>query len=551
MIHSLSPRHRLAAFSLLVSTVAVTALSPAQPFTRSSRGTNLHPALPSDQVFGCRSKSAVSMLGSFRGKDLSPSSSSLSPLLHKDPAAALEAVASPLSPDFDTPSLTSSHNAGFNQPSEQGATLQNFWLPVLSSALLITGNTFGAGSLVLPQLAAGPGLGASAAIFGVSYAINLLSGLTLANVAITQYEDSEGTQSGEPGDIPSSFQEFVLANLKSPELAVAMSGVSFSVNSLILAFDISRVGFMFQGAGLDPMVTNTVWSAALVALIATQTQERVSQIASLCVMVLFASFGSVLLPGLASLTNPLADWFAPGTAALDGNIMWSSVSELIPVVAVCTTFQNIVPTIVKMLDYDRSKSFSAILMGSLMPLSMYLAWCWACLGQGGIDLEATLGVLGTNPLMALFSVATLAGSSIGCSLSCASEVDVFVKNQKGQGSSEAERNSENGSDGGFPLATVLATVGLPLALNAMCSNGGDLTSALHMAGGLGNPILYGTIPALMAYNQMKKEENTSVFGKLGLGVLGAASTGMLCGNLAEFATSMIPGMIPFAQAVPI
>ena len=511
-----------------------------------------------------KQNSALSVLGSLLREtttttttDFVSSSSRSSSLINAVTTSPFEAVVrSTSSSDFKSPrsSDRTTTQTAWNEPAQQQSTsfLQSFWMPVLSSSMLITGNTFGAGSLVLPQLAAAPGLGPSMAIFASAYVLNLLSGITLANVAITQYENSMTGGTNKPRDIPSSFQEFVEANLNHPELAMFISAVSFAVNSLILAFDISRVGVMFQGAGVDSMMASMVWSASLVALVATQTQERMSQAASLCVMVLFASFGSLLLPGLASLTNPLADLLEPGTAASNPDMFWHSISEIAPVIVVCTIFQNIVPTIVKLHDYDRTKSYSAIVMGSFLPLVMYVAWCWACLGQGGIDLESTLGALGSNPLLTIFSLATLAGSSIGCSLSCAAELDIFVKKQNKNGVAQNTIPGEEEDDEEtFHLASVLGTVGLALGLNVACTNGGDLVSALHLAGSLGSPILYGTIPALMAYKQMKQETiKNNPIEKAGLGVLGFASTGMLFGNIADFVASMMmPTMVPTAVAM--
>lgn len=543
-------RRNLAIVLLTVmSPATVRALSSVHhPSLKPSRGNYPQHSKNEKTFMGNRdTNTARSMLRSFGGApDVSTWSRNPSSI-PQDPTVTLEAFAT----GFDSSIIVDATNHQLPQQQQQGASFQSLWFPVLSSALLITGNTFGAGSLVLPKLAAGPGLGVSAAVFGVAYGVNLLSGLTLASVAITQRENSVATESGQTSEIPASFQEFVQANLQSPELAVLMSGVSFAINSLVLAFDISRVGLMFQGADLDPMLINAMWSAALVALVATQTQERVSQVASLCVIALFASFGTLLIPGLASLTNPLADWLsAPGTAANDPSMFWNSLGELTPVVVMCTTFQNIVPTTVKFLNYDRMKSYLAILLGSFLPLAMYIAWCWACLGQGGIDLEATLGVLGNNPFLTIFALASLAGSSIGCSLSCASEMDIFIK-KRGKTTLE-EHNEQEFDNERFQLPSVLATVGLPFGLNAFCAHGGDLTSALHVAGGLGSPILYGTIPVLMALKQTRKEEGTNSFGILGLGVLGAASTGMLCGNIADLVTATIPGVFTsVAQAVPI
>ena len=41
---------------------------------------------------------------------------------------------------------------------------ENGLMDILSAALLITGNTVGAGTMVLPEIAAGPGLGMSTAL---------------------------------------------------------------------------------------------------------------------------------------------------------------------------------------------------------------------------------------------------------------------------------------------------------------------------------------------------------------------------------------------------
>ena len=72
---------------------------------------------------------------------------------------------------------------------------------VLTTALLVTGNTVGAGALVLPELAAKPGFAISTAMFSVAYLINLMSGLILAEVAIKQHEAEQRQQTALMGNI--------------------------------------------------------------------------------------------------------------------------------------------------------------------------------------------------------------------------------------------------------------------------------------------------------------------------------------------------------------
>jgi len=436
---------------------------------------------------------------------------------------------------------------------------QDFWMPVLSCALLVTGNTFGAGSLVLPQLAEEPGLAPAGAIFAMAYVLNLISGLTFANVAIEQYQS--GSNNNEQQEVPSSFKEFVQTNLNSPELAILISLVSFGVNSLVFAFDMSRIGVLFSGL-LDPALSIPLYATALLTLLATLSPSQMSQAASVCVMTLFATFGSLLLPGLASLTHPVADWFTPGLAAGDPLRFWHSVGEITPVIVMSMVFQNIVPSVVKLLDYNRAKAFTAIGLGSFLPLLMYVSWCWATLGEGGIDLAATIRGIDTNPLLTVFSLSTLMGSSIGCALSCAAELDIFVKQSQENNNNNIEpavEQSEKPTDEKFQLISVLATLGLPLAMNLAVSQGGDLIGALHVAGGLGTPILYGTIPILMTLKQQERLEqktkgtnagsNQDAWGKMGLGALGVASTGLLGVNVVDFANNIVgPAMLPTAIA---
>lgn len=374
-------------------------------------------------------------------------------------------------------------------------------MPVVSASLLVTGSTFGASSLVLPQLVQQPGLATSSGVFVGAYLMNLLSGVIIAEVAIQQKEQGAGTE------VPSSFKELVEENLKSPTLAAVISVVSFCVNALVFSFDMSRVGLVANqlSSGLmDASTTSLLWGTSLVALLTTQSSQCISNIASVCCTVLFASFGSLLLPGLAH-TDPSAAWNNPGLAVEP----LSALGDLAPVILMAMIYQNIVPTITRLHNYDRTKTVTSMVIGSLIPLAMYLAWCVACLG-GGIDLTQ-FGMSSDGPLLAVFSLATLAGSSIGCGLSCASELETFLndKNDAHYQDSIVTDTKEmiDNQDAGFSLPATLATVGLPLSLTLAVTNfgNGDLTPALSVAGGLGSPFLYGVLPVWMAWNQRREQ----------------------------------------------
>ena len=211
------------------------------------------------------------------------------------------------------------------EPEQQDSFVQSFLWPVLSAALLITGNTFGAGCLVLPELAQQTGLGTFSGLFVAAFALNLFSGLVLSDVAIRQKEQSN--------DVPSSFQEFANANV--PALATPISGLSLLVNSCVLTFDLSQVGGLGQ-EWLGLPHAELVWVSLLGLAFYTLPKSSLSNAASLSVSVLFASLGTLLIPGLQSVEDPVGLFLAQGEG-LD----WSaSVSEAAPVVLMAMVFQN-------------------------------------------------------------------------------------------------------------------------------------------------------------------------------------------------------------------
>jgi tyrosine-specific transport protein len=416
----------------------------------------------------------------------------------------------------------------YNQEQSDQTFGESFLFPVLSAAMLITGNTVGAGCLVLPDIAAGPGLATTSGIFFAAYTINLLSGLVLAEVAIKQKEAS-------CADVPSSFKEFAETSLDSPLAANVISGISMFVNACVLTFDLSRAGSVGSGVLdglLDPNVVTLGWASVLVAVVATQSSARLGNVASMFVTALFISFAGLLLPGLAGVHDPVATLMQPGVSP-----DWmASVGHAAPIILMSTIYQNIVPSIAKILDYDRVKTVSSIVVGSLVPLLMYLAWCYACLG-GGIDRSVGIG---GGELMAMFSIACLGGSSMGSIMSLAEEVDNFVKPILA-GDNDSSNNSGatmEASNQGFQLPSVLLSVALPLTAALICTGGDDITGVLSLAGSFGSPLLYGAVPAVMALHQ--REKSTGLGGQqqdlvpgFSLGVLGVASSGFIGEELLQ------------------
>lgn len=387
-------------------------------------------------------------------------------------------------------------------------------MPVLSASLLITGNTVGAGCLILPELAAGPGLGPSIGIMTVAFLLNLLSGLALAEVAIIQHERSHD-------ETPSSFQEFAATSLDSPLVGTVVSVMSLFVNACVLSFDLSRAGVLGHGflTGIPSQLISFGWASTLMILVMSLSGRTISHVVSVCVTLLFVAFGGLLIPGLAHVPDPMATLMQPGIAPDFG----ASLGQAAPVMLMALVYQNIVPSITKLLNYDRSSVVTAISLGSFLPYALYVAWCSACLG-GGIDVTASVG----GPLLTMFSMATLTGSSLGSILSLSEEVDSYVGNNNNSNSIAPQKQPKQApSNSKANPWAVSVSVMVPLLAALLFANGDSFTEALTVAGSFGSPVLYGVLPALMAWKQRQQPQQPNSSSPEQPNLVPAASLGLL------------------------
>lgn len=406
---------------------------------------------------------------------------------------------------------------------------------VLSAALMITGNTAGAGMMVLPDVAAGPGMMISSALLIGLYMINLWSGLLIAEVAIKQHESS-GSQ------VPSSFKDFADVNLQSGAAGNFVASVSIFINWCVLSFLLVKGGSLVSSVtetSLNPSIFSAGMGVVLAGMVGTQSSKNLSKVASLAVAALFASFAGLLLPGLANVSDPIATLVAPGTAGQEFGSIFGSIAIAAPIFLQSLIYQNIVPSITKMLNYEREKTVAAISIGSLIPALMYIALCFATLG-GGVHWSMSSG----GPLLAAFSCAALVGSSVTCVMSLAEELGSVLASQ---GIQERSSSPQEGAS----VPSLLLAVLPPLIAGVLFSGGENFNAALSSSGSYGSPLLYGVLPVLLAWTQ-RQEEGTFGFpadkgrrqnlipgGNAGIGALGAASA---CFVMQEF-TSDVGGML--------
>ena len=301
-------------------------------------------------------------------------------------------------------------------------------------------------------------------------------------MAIKQHEST--------GDeVAASFNDFAEANLGNSIATTLVAGLSIFTNACILVFGLNQAGEVASstlGGSLGSTESMLVFAAMLIALGVTQSGESMSQICSALVLGLFASFFGVLIPGLANVHDAVGTLMAPGTCEC-------GVAEAAPIILMSMVYQNIVPTVTKILDYDRWKSVTAIALGSLLPLCLYVAWCFACIG-GGVDVNA-VGADGW--LMTLFSLTAISGSAIGCTMSLNEEI-ASLSSYLGKGIV---------CDSVKSVLVNVASVAVPSAFAFFYAGSDDFNVALKVAGSYGTPLLYGAIPAVMAWIQREKVPN--------------------------------------------
>lgn len=310
------------------------------------------------------------------------------------------------------------------------------------------------------------------------YIYNLISGLLLADVAISLHESSEC-------EVPSSFKDFVDTALRSDVVGTFTAGASLLSNSCFLAYGAVAAGPLlvdtFPGFGLDPVVGTCAFAAIISLFAATQTNTGLEKIANAVVMVVFSSFGILLMPSIANVSNPLETFYAPGTNS-EGFV--SSVASAVPLLLSSLMYQNIVPSITKLLDFDRTKTFIAIAIGSFIPMGMYIAWCYAALG-GGLD-SSTASSAGAAAFTA-FSASALFVSCLTAVMSLAEEYESIF-------SRTVEDDYDCPLSNQFSIPAVAASVIPPVAVALAFSKGGDVTAALHFNGAIIVPFLYGLLP---------------------------------------------------------
>ncbi|MFN6498173.1 MAG: amino acid permease [Nostoc sp. DedQUE01] len=374
---------------------------------------------------------------------------------------------------------------------------------VLGSTALIAGTTVGAGILALPAVTLPSGVLPSTFGLIAVWLYALVSGLLIAEVTLNTMR-----LEGRPSIGLLGVVEKTLGKLGA---RVASGAYLFMHYALLVAY-ITEGGEIlgtaiakFWGVQniLPTWVGTTAFTLIFGGVMYLGREKFIEKLNSAFVGIVIVSFLGLLL---------LAGGQVRSSQLLIQN--WSALGSAVSVMCVAMFYQNIVPVVVTQLEGDVRKIRQSILIGSLIPLIMFLAWNAVILASVSPDMvhSTSVGKTVFDPLQILRAGG--AGEWLGVLVSVFSEFaiatsfigfvyglldlfkDIFLIAQ-GKVSSR------------FPLYSLVLFP--PMTLGTL--NPSIFFTALDYTGTFSISVLGGIIPALMTWKQRQEQKNLNTINQ--------------------------------------
>ncbi|BAY82822.1 aromatic amino acid permease [Calothrix parasitica NIES-267] len=394
---------------------------------------------------------------------------------------------------------------------------------VVGSTALIAGTTVGAGILALPAVTLPSGVLPSTALLIGVWLYTVLTGLLIAEVSLNGMRHS--------GRATNGLLAMVESTLGGMEARFAGGAYLFLHYALLIAYVsqggeilISAIEGIWDLPDLPTWMGSTGFAVIFGTILYLGRDRFIERLNSFFVVVVITSFIGLLLLG-ATQVNP--------NSLLSQD--WTALPPALSVMLVALFFHNIIPVVATQLEGDSSKVRQSIVVGSAIPLTMFLLWNAVILGSvtptmleniGSTSVFDPLQVLRAGDagewlgiLVTVFSEFAIATSFIGFFYGLR---DLFKDMNLFSGSSEAS----------LPLISLILFP--PMGFSALNPN--IFYTALDYAGTFSVSILGGVIPAIMAWKQRDKykELNQKLVpgGKLMLvTMIGIALMAIVLGNL--------------------
>ncbi len=358
---------------------------------------------------------------------------------------------------------------------------------VIGGALLIAATTIGVGMLALPVVTGPGGFLPSILVYFVCWAFMLCTGLLLLEVCSWMPEGSNlitmvGRLLGKPGQIVCWLVYLFLFEM----VMIAHIAGGGDVTSQILSGSLGTIPSMLIYVALF----------APIVYLGTKTVDRLN----------FFIFSGVLISYLLFVIVSAKHVEVSQLAYAN----WSKVWLAIPVLFTAFTYQVIIPTLVSYMKQDYKKVRKSILLGTSIPLAVYVIWQVLILGiipvegPNGLIEAANSGYnavtplkhfIGSAPVVEIgkaFAFFTMTASYIALALAFVDFLaDGFKVKKEGAGK-----------------AVLCLLVFVPPLIISMI-NENIFLSALGFAGGISCAILFGIFPPLMAWVGRYKKGHTT------------------------------------------
>ncbi|XWS52637.1 hypothetical protein CRYUN_Cryun11dG0088100 [Craigia yunnanensis] len=354
----------------------------------------------------------------------------------------------------------------------------------LSSAIfLVAGTTVGAGILAIPAVTQESGFLASAVACILCWIFMVATGLLIAEVNVNTM--------CELGSGGVSLVSMARRTLGPVGVQIACWSYIFIHYALLVAYVARSSDILTNYLGIPLWESSTLFSLVCGGICYFGSQRFIGAVNGVLVFGIIASFTALVAVASGGL-----EW----DALLKAN--FEAVPISIPIIALSFVYQNVVPVLCTNLEGNISKVRTAIVLGTAIPLGLFLVWDAVILGsisnlEMGSDkmidplqqLRSSNGVVG--PIIEVFSLLAIATSYIGFVLGLSDFLADLLKLPTGENRPQPY------------LLTLIPPIGLALLDPEI------FFKALDFAGTYGVLVLFGILPAAMSWSDRYSSSSTS------------------------------------------
>lgn len=370
---------------------------------------------------------------------------------------------------------------------------------VLTNSALVGGTTVGAGILALPTYAGESGFWPATAGLVGCWVFMLTTGLLVAEVCsnLVKYElsDTESSTKVAAVDVESIGILYMMQRTLGNSFAPISGGLYLFIHYALLVAYISEAGEILADTFSLP-VTNYglgLFTFIMGSLIAFNSEETVEKANNFFVAIVLTSFFILIGIGiphiqLSGLQFACAD----------------RIRECLPIFLIALVYHNIIPVVANRLRYDKAAITQTLVIGTAIPLLMFILWTAVVLGVSG-NAQAVAQLSSGNvqeQLIQMFSTASGSASTvnIGVVIDIFSEFAIitsFIGFVTGlvsfYGDVFPDKFRIITSENVLPLYSLILVPPFLIA----CADPSVFLQALDITGTFGISLLFGLIPPIM------------------------------------------------------